>query len=208
MDGFKTLPRYKAGGLVKTPVTGDKKAAAPSKAVAKPAFKGSDVAKEKSKPAGHKDPYIKSKESGKTADFPSAAVKGRKAKATGTVSKFKCGGKIVKKADGGIMDAIGGVGTQLKNNVMGTPEQNRIAQARMDMIARKKAQQAALLQGQAPAAALQQGALAGALGGQGAISDTERQAMSPAPAMQAPGGVSPAGPVPTQKKGGKVKGKC
>ena len=127
----------------------------------------------------------------------SAAVKGRKAKATGTVSKFKCGGKIVKKADGGIMDAIGGVGTQLKNNVMGTPEQNRIAQARMDMIARKKAQQAALLQGQAPAAALQQGALAGALGG-----------AAPAPAMQAPGGVSPAGPVPTQKKGGKVKGKC
>ena len=108
------------------------------------------------------------------------------------------------------MDAIGGVGTQLMNNVMGTPEQNRIAQARMDMIARKKAQQAALLQGQAPAAALQQGALAGALGGQGAISDTERQAMSPAPApaMQAPGGVSPAGPVPTQKKGGKVKCKC
>ena len=203
MDGFKTLPRYKAGGLVKTPVTGDKKAAAPSKAVAKPAFKGSDVAKEKSKPAGHKDSYIKSKESGKTADFPSAAVKGRKAKATGTVSKFKCGGKIVKKADGGIMDAIGGVGTQLKNNVMGTPEQNRIAQAQMDMIARKKAQQAALLQGQAPAAALQQGALAGALGGA-----APAPAPSPAPAMQAPGGVSPAGPVPTQKKGGKVKGKC
>ena len=202
MDGFKTLPRYKAGGLVKTPVTGDKKAAAPSKAVAKPAFKGSDVAKEKSKPAGHKDSYIKSKESGKTADFPSAAVKGRKAKATGTVSKFKCGGKIVKKADGGAMDAIGGVGTQLMNNVMGTPEQNRIAQAQMDKVkARKAAQAAALLQGQAPASALQQGALAGALGG-------AAPAPAPAPAMQAPGGVSPAGPVPTQKKGGKVKGKC
>ena len=63
MDGFKTLPRYKAGGLIKTPVTGEKKAAAPSKGVAKPAFKGSDVAKEKSKPAGHKDPYKRCRQS-------------------------------------------------------------------------------------------------------------------------------------------------
>ena len=192
MDGFKKIVKMKTGGLVKTPVTGDKKAAAPSKAATRPAFKGSDVAKEKSKPAGHKDPYIKSKDVPPAEGVPSAAVKGRNKKANGTVNKFKCGGKIVKKADGGIMDAIGGVGTQLKNNIMGTPDQNRIAQARMDMIARKKAQQAAMLQGQSPVSALQQGAVAGA---------------TPAPApTSAPGlAPAPAPALPAQKKGGKVK---
>jgi len=186
MDGFKKIVKMKTGGLVKTPVTGDKKAAT------RPAFKGSDVAKEKSKPAGHKDPYIKSKDVPPAEGVPSAAIKGRNKKANGTVNKFKCGGKIVKKADGGIMDAIGGVGTQLKNNVMGTPEQNRIAQARMDMIARKKAQQAAMLQGQSPVSALQQGAVAGATP---APAPTSAPDLSPAPA--------PA--LPAQKKGGKVK---
>lgn len=192
MDGFKKIVKMKTGGLVKTPVTGDKKAAAPSKAATRPAFKGSDVAKEKSKPAGHKDPYIKSKDVPPAEGVPSAAIKGRNKKANGTVNKFKCGGKIVKKADGGIMDAIGGVGTQLKNNVMGTPEQNRIAQARMDMIARKKAQQAAMLQGQSPISALQQGAVAG---------DTPAPAPTSAPGL-AP---APAPALPAQKKGGKVK---
>lgn len=186
MDGFKKIVKMKTGGLVKTPVTGDKKAAT------RPAFKGSDVAKEKSKPAGHKDPYIKSKDVPPAEGVPSAAIKGRNKKANGTVNKFKCGGKIVKKADGGIMDAIGGVGTQLKNNVMGTPEQNRIAQARMDMIARKKAQQAAMLQGQSPISALQQGAVAG---------DTPAPAPTSAPDLSP----APAPALPAQKKGGKVK---
>jgi len=194
MDGFKKIVKMKTGGLVKTPVTGDKKAAAPSKAATRPAFKGSDVAKEKSKPAGHKDPYIKSKDVPPAEGVPSAAIKGRNKKANGTVNKFKCGGKIVKKADGGIMDAIGGVGTQLKNNVMGTPEQNRIAQARMDMIARKKAQQAAMLQGQSPISALQQGAVAGDTP---APAPTSAPGLAPAPA--------PAPALPAQKKGGKVK---
>jgi len=63
------------------------KAAAPSKAAVKPAFAGSDVEKEKSKPFGHKDPYIKSKQSGKAAAAPSGA-KGPDA--------FKCGGKVKK----------------------------------------------------------------------------------------------------------------
>ena len=66
MDGFKKLPKYKAGGCV---------AEAPSKAATKPNFKGSDVSKEKSKASGHKDPYIKSKESGKSASAPSAAFR-------------------------------------------------------------------------------------------------------------------------------------
>ena len=102
-----------------------------------------------------------------------------------------CGGKSVKKyADGGgIMDAIGNVGTQLKNNVMGTPEQNRIAQAQMDKVkARKAAQAAALMQGQSGAGALQQGALAGGL--------------APAAAVNPMGDATG---VPPMKKGGKIK---
>ena len=127
-----TVRKFKSGGSVTNVYeakksSGDKdnirktkdikpsKAAAPSKAATKPVFKGSDVAKEKSKPAGHKDPYIKSKESGKKAAAPSGA-KGP--------DKFKKGG-IAKKADGGIMSS-------LKDNIIGTPEQNRIAQANMD----------------------------------------------------------------------------
>jgi hypothetical protein len=98
MDGFKKIVKMKTGGLVKTPVTGDKKANAPSKAAVKPALKGSDVAKEKSKPAGTKDAGIKSKETG-PADASSAAVKGRN-KGNGSVRKFKTGGAIKKYADG------------------------------------------------------------------------------------------------------------
>jgi hypothetical protein len=103
--------------------------------------------------------------------------------------KLAMGGKSVKKmADGGIMDAISNAGTSLKNNVMGTPEQNRIAQARMDMIAKKKAaEQAALLGGLGGNTALTQGAMAGA--------------QNQAPAMQ------PAA-MPMQKRGGKVKKGC
>jgi hypothetical protein len=71
VDGFKKLPKYKTGGSV---------ASAPSKAAVKPNFKGSDVAKEKSKPSGDAVSMIKSKQSGKSASAPSAAA------------KFNCGG--------------------------------------------------------------------------------------------------------------------
>ena len=87
------------------------KAAAPSKAATKPAFKGSDVAKEKSKPAGTTK-AVKVKEDAKKAATPTGA-KGP--------DKFKKGGVIKKAAGGSIMD-----------NILGTPEQNRIAQASMD----------------------------------------------------------------------------
>jgi len=202
-----TVKKYKAGGSVDNEYSAKKasgdldriakvkdikpgKAAAPSKASVKPNFGGSDVEKEKSKPAGHKDPYIKSKQSGKAAAAPSG---------TKGPDKFKCGGKVKKYAMGGdVMDAIGGLGTQLKNNVMGTPEQNRIAQAQMDKVkARKAAEAAAMAGGLGGGQALQQGALAGGL----------------APATAAPqgapitdGGASPQGS--PLKKGGKVKGKC
>jgi hypothetical protein len=131
-------------------------------------------------------------------------------KPANTPAKF-CGGKSVKKmADGGmsspmadanaLLDPIRAAGTTLRDNVMGTPEQNRIAQARMDMIAKKKAaEKAAMLGGLGNSTALQQGALAG----QGAVSDNERAALTRmVPTTPAPGAM------PMQKRGGKVKKGC
>ena len=107
--GGGTVSRYKAGGSVTNVYeakksSGDKdniakvkaitptKAAAPSKAALKPAFKGSDVAKEKSKLSGHEDSYIKSKESGKSANTSSAPID----KLKNTSIAFKKGGKVKK----------------------------------------------------------------------------------------------------------------
>ena len=206
MEGFTKLPKmqcFKEGGSVTNVYeakksSGDKdnirkvkdiapaKAAAPSKAATKPAFKGSDVSKENSKPSGEKDFFIKSKESGKTAAAPSAAKKSKN-----TVTRFKKGGGVKKFADGGdVMDMIRGAGTTLRNNIMGTPEQNRIAQANMDRVkARKAAEQAALLGSMSNKDVLNQGALAGA------------QA-APMPAPTPPAGTTP------MKRGGKAMKKC
>ena len=85
-----TVNKYKAGGLVKSEES-SKSASAPSKATERPNLKGSDVEKEKSKPAGHKDAYIKSKESGKSASAPSAGLS-----SLNSPAKF-CGGRSVRK---------------------------------------------------------------------------------------------------------------
>jgi len=130
--------------------------------------------------------------------------------------KLAKGGKSVKKmADGGMTDdpndigggvlnAIGKVplvggalqsgATTLRNNVMGTPEQNRIAREREQMIARKKAMAAAAMQGAGAGGignAAQQAGIAGA------ISDKDMSLMAPPPAAM---------PMPVgRKKGGKAK---
>jgi hypothetical protein len=85
-----SVRKYKTGGLVKSKESG-KTASAPSEATKRPNLKGSDVEKEKSKPAGHKDPYIKSKESGKSASAPSAGLS-----SLNSPAKF-CGGRSVRK---------------------------------------------------------------------------------------------------------------
>ena len=99
-----TVRKYKTGGSVTNVYeakksSGDKdniqktkaikagKAATPSKA----AVKGKDVGAKTTGASGHKDPYIKSKQSGKKAAAPSGA-KGPDA--------YKCGGKVKKMADG------------------------------------------------------------------------------------------------------------
>ena len=193
-----TVKKYKTGGSVtnvyeakkssgdldnikKTKDIKPGKAAAPSKAATKPALKGSDVAKEKSKPSGDAVKLIKSKESGKTANAKSGA-KGPDA--------YKCGGSIKKMADGGILDT-------LKNNIMGTPQQNAVARQNEAKYLRAKQLQRASGASMGPTEQMATG-LASA-------GQQMQPAPTPAPAaMPTPQGV----PVPAQKKGGKVKGKC
>lgn len=103
-----SVRKYKTGGSVTNVYeakksSGDKdniakvknivpaKASAPSEATKRPSFKGSDVEKEKSKPAGHKDSYIKSKESDKSASASSAGLA-----SLNSPAKF-CGGRSVRK---------------------------------------------------------------------------------------------------------------
>ena len=123
-----SVKKYKSGGAIemkkssgdldtikKVKATGAKKAAAPSKAEAKPAFKASDVEKEKSKPAGDKDAIKKVKPTGdKKADAPNKAAvkpnrKGEDAvddidgmKKGHAVKKYKAGGKIKHFVGGGV----------------------------------------------------------------------------------------------------------
>lgn len=64
-----------------------------------------------------------------------------------------CGGKSVKKmADGGsVFDTIKSGATKLKENLLGTPEQNRVAQEQMDKQAREGSKLAKFLGGKAEA---------------------------------------------------------
>lgn len=114
-----------------------------------------------------------------------------------------CGGKSVKKyqVGGGVMGAIGRGAANVRNAVMGTPEQNAIAKKKeADYLKAKMAQQAA---------GAEMGAgekMAMGLAGMG-------QKLQPAaPAINAgagaPAGAPQDGAIPAQKKGGKVKGKC
>ena len=210
-----TVKKYKAGGNVTNVYEAKKasgdldaiqkvkqispaKATAVSAPVGKPAnttakYKAGGNVAEMGKKAGDKDATIRIKATGnKKAD----------------AEMFKCGGgKVKKMADGGmsgpmadanaLLDPIRDAGTTLRNNVMGTPEQNRIAQARMDMIAKKKAaEKAAMLGGLGAPMAAQQGALAGA--------QAPMQTPAPGPAAAAPSAAA----MPMQKRGGKVKKGC
>jgi hypothetical protein len=151
------------------------KAAAPSKAATKPNFAGSDVEKEKSKPAGHKDPYIKSKESGKKAAAPSGA-KGP--------DPFKKGGKV-KKYSGADGSYVQGQTSDFESNpaaaqdALDTKENIETRNMIMDPARKAKKYIMDKLSGL--------GGLPGALKGQGVVTDAERAA------------------VQGQKKGGKVK---
>jgi len=189
-----TVKKYKAGGSVGVygakKTSGDldsiekakdikpAKAAAPSKAAVKPNFKGSDVEKEKSKPAGHKDPYIKSKQSGKAAAAPSGA-KGPDA--------YKKGGKV-KKAMGGAMSA-----TDVKLAALDKQRQ-------MEKMKRARA-----LPPSMQSQLINQDPSAAGLTPPPAPAPAPAPAPTTMPSTDQMG--APTG-MPTQKRGGKVKRKC
>ena len=198
MEGFKKLPKmqcFKEGGTVTNVYeakksSGDKdnirkvkdiapaKAAAASKAAAKPNFKGSDIAKEKSKSSGDAVALVKSKQSGKSADSTSAAKKSKN-----TVRKFQYGG------------STGGLGLDQAVKL------NRATNAAKYLSPAQQAQLAA----QQQMATRQYGAK-NAMGAQ--MTGRESDAMSApaaAPAVDAMGNMTG---MPMQKRGGKVKKAC
>ena len=123
-----------------------------------------------------------------------------------TPAKF-CGGKSVKKmADGGgVLGAIGQGATSLKEKIMGTPEQNRLALEREKRI---REREAAMKSGNPTAIAAQPAPTAPLPG------PTSAAPMIPPPpginaGAGAPAGGAQAPAIPGgMKKGGKAKGKC
>jgi hypothetical protein len=187
-----TVKKFKVGGSVDNEYSNKKssgdldniakvkdikpgKATATSKAAVKPNFKGSDVEKEKSKPAGEKDFIKKVKPTGdKKADALSGA-KGPDA--------YKKGGKIKKMADGSLTGALAGgaLGGGLSGMIQDQQRKKRIAQ----MLSPSQQAELAAQQEQATNQY-----------GPGAQAASQ---------VQPAGGTSPAGAVPMQKRGGKVK---
>lgn len=106
-----------------------KKAEAPSRA----SVKGKDVGAKTVGASGHKDLYVKSKESGKSADASSGAK--------GGPNKYKCGGGVKKMAVGG----------SALNDLMQAKELARLANARKYLNKGQQGQFAASEMQQTPA---------------------------------------------------------
>lgn len=108
-----------------------------------------------------------------------------------------CGGKSVKKyaPGGGVLDKIAGAAKDLKEKVMGTPEQNRLALEREKRIAARKAAEAS----GSPAAIAAQPSPTAPLPAAPGINVGAGNPEAGAPDAAIPGG---------QKKGGKVKKDC
>lgn len=140
MEGFKKNPKlqcFKEGGQVKYESRKEHKEEvsadiAQDKKIVKKAFKLHDAQEHK----------------GESTDLSKLKKGGRAKKSAGTVKKY-CGGKMVKKADGGIIDTIKDAGVKLKDNILGTPEQNRVAQANLDKQAAQDSKLAKMLGGKA-----------------------------------------------------------
>jgi len=198
LDGFKKIIKMKTGGSVTNVYeakksSGDKdniqktKAikAGPAAAPSKAAVKSKDFGAKTVGASGHKDPYIKSKESGKTADFPSAAVKGRNKKEAGTVNKYKKGGNVKKMQVGGMSGALLGGGGYL------TPAQERTLKAVKTGNYRSSDDDNMNYAQPAPSS-----------------SSVKLPSLGPANNFPSKEAYEKAGSPAPKKKGGKIKGKC
>ena len=183
MDGFKKVVKMKTGGAVK-----------PAEYVTRKQFKQEevkDVAADKQMAKKGVSQHESFLHKGEPKTELALKKGGRAKKAVGTVSKYKCGGKVKKMADGGgVLDALGAAGTGVRNAIMGTPAQNDAAKIQEAKYLRAKQLQRAAGTPMGPGEQM-----ATALAGAG-------QQMQPAPAAPAPAAI------PAQKKGGKVKKAC
>ena len=141
---FKTIVKMKTGGSVA-------KAAEYAKRDRKEV--DADIAQDKKIVKKAIAIHDKQEHPGEKTDLSGLKKGGRAKKAVGTVKKYcggsgvksYCGGKSVKKYAEGksvgetVVDAVKGVGKRLYENVMGTPEQNAAAQARLDKYEASKA---------------------------------------------------------------------
>ena len=132
MEDFKNLPKmqaFKVGGKVSKKFTAAMEKEFPKGATITPKQDEAEDKKMVKKAVGQHESALHEGEPKTTLKLKCG---GRTKKEVGTVNKY-CGGKSVKKMNsGGISEAIKSVGKRLYENVMGTPEQNAAAQARLD----------------------------------------------------------------------------
>lgn len=174
MDGFKKSTKmqcFKEGGAVKYESRKEHKEEmsadiAQDKKIIKKAFKMHDAQEHK----GEKTDLSKLKNGGRAKKAAGSVRKFENAsgqygakktdqdiKNIAQAKKFKCGGKVKKYSgeDGSYVskgiDAVKSAGKKLYENVMGTPEQNRIAQESMNEQARKGSEMAKFFGGKADA---------------------------------------------------------
>ncbi len=179
MEGFKKLPKiqhFKEGGTVQRQIanfekrerkTEEKADIAQDKKIVKKAFSIHDTQQHEKKTdlKGLKSGGRAKKAQGTVKKFEKAsgqygAKKGPADKKNIQEAKlfkpaFKCGGKVKKYSgeDGSYVtkavDAAKSFGTDIKNNILGTPEQNRIAQEEMNKQATKGSKLAKFFGGKA-----------------------------------------------------------
>ncbi len=167
MEDFKRIVKMKTGGSVSKAIAAYEKRERKTEGSA-------DIAQDKKIVKKAIAMHDKQEHKGEKTDLSKLKKGGRAKKAVGTVKKFekasgqygakktaadkkniadakkfKCGGKVKKAAGGSIIDSIKSVGSELKNNILGTPEQNRIAQEQMDKQAKSGSKLAKFFGGKA-----------------------------------------------------------
>jgi len=210
MEDFKKLPKgtpcYKEGGSVYKSRHSEKSEVSEDIAKDKKIVKKAFAMHDKQEHPGEKTNLSKLKKGG------------RAKKEVGTVKKYACGGGVYgakktkediksiaaakrckpKMAEGGsILDSLKAAGTKLKDNTIGTPEQNRIAQEQMNRQAAKGSKLAKFFGGKADAESAPVSKSAPAT-----AADFGTESVESLKKMGQGMGVT------GQKKGGKVKGKC
>ena len=175
MDGFKSIPKmqcFKKGGAVyksrKSVEKTDSADIAQDKAIVKKAIRIHDEQEHK----GEHTDLSKLKKGGRAKKAMGTVKKykdggcvdnvyGAKKKAgdldnienTKKIkpAKLCMGGKAVEKyaGGGGVIDTVKSIGTDIKNNILGTPEQNKVAQENLDKQAQSGSKLAKMLGGKA-----------------------------------------------------------